>query len=477
MDYTEAIAVLEKSKEKFEFPVKWGIDLQSEHERYLTEKHARRPVIVMNYPKAIKAFYMRQNDDGKTVAAMDVLAPGIGEIIGGSQREERLDRLDARMDEIGIDKESLGWYRDLRRYGTRAARRLRPRLRAHDRLRDRPVERAGCDSVSAHARKREVLMHVLALRDYRLYLGGRFFAAMSQQMLTVAIGWYLYDLTGDPLTLGYAGLAIFVPIALFTLPGGDVADRHDRRRILAAAHLVQALCAGVLVYLAATRAMQPWPFYAVLAPVGNGARVLGAGGAVLRAVPRAACAVRRVGGVERVGQPGGDGRSVPALGGLIYLLGAEAAFAACLVQSLLVSAAMIAIHTRVAPAVEKGSTTFSRAVAGLRFVRRQPVVFGAISLDLFAVMLGSITALLPVYARDVLDVGPGGLGAMRSSLALGAVVTALAARRAARAASAARAARRCSSGSRCSAPRCSPSAFPPASRCRSRRSRSWARRT
>jgi len=118
MDYAEAISVLERAKEKFEFPVKWGVDLQSEHERYLTEKHAKKPVIVMNYPKAIKAFYMRVNDDQKTVAAMDVLAPGIGEIIGGSQREERLEVLDARMDEIGIDKEHMGWYRDLRRYGT-----------------------------------------------------------------------------------------------------------------------------------------------------------------------------------------------------------------------------------------------------------------------------------------------------------------------------------------------------------------------
>ena len=118
MDYGEAVSILERAKEKFEFPVKWGIDLQSEHERYLTEKHARKPVIVMNYPKAIKAFYMRVNDDGKTVAAMDVLAPGIGEIIGGSQREERLEVLDSRMDEIGIDKESLAWYRDLRRYGS-----------------------------------------------------------------------------------------------------------------------------------------------------------------------------------------------------------------------------------------------------------------------------------------------------------------------------------------------------------------------
>jgi asparaginyl-tRNA synthetase len=118
MDYGEAIAVLERAKEKFEFPVKWGIDLQSEHERYLTEKHAKRPVIVMNYPKDIKAFYMRVNDDDRTVAAMDVLAPGIGEIIGGSQREERLEVLDARMTERGIDKEHYAWYRDLRRYGT-----------------------------------------------------------------------------------------------------------------------------------------------------------------------------------------------------------------------------------------------------------------------------------------------------------------------------------------------------------------------
>src|SRR5262245_56895447 len=118
MDYGEAIKVLERAKEKFEFPVKWGIDLQSEHERYLTEKHARKPVIVMNYPKDIKAFYMRVNDDAKTVAAMDVLAPGIGEIIGGSQREERLDVLDQRMASLSIDKDHYNWYRDLRRYGT-----------------------------------------------------------------------------------------------------------------------------------------------------------------------------------------------------------------------------------------------------------------------------------------------------------------------------------------------------------------------
>ena len=121
IDYTDAVAILEKAAangRKFEFPVAWGTDLQSEHERFLVEEHVGRPVVVMNYPKDIKAFYMRMNDDGRTVAAMDVLAPGIGEIIGGSQREERLDVLDARLAEMNLPKEDYWWYRDLRRYGT-----------------------------------------------------------------------------------------------------------------------------------------------------------------------------------------------------------------------------------------------------------------------------------------------------------------------------------------------------------------------
>ncbi|MBL4831270.1 MAG: asparagine--tRNA ligase [Aliivibrio sp.] len=118
VDYTDAIKILQDSGRKFEFDVEWGIDMSSEHERYLAEVHFKAPVVVKNYPKDIKAFYMRMNDDGKTVAAMDILAPGIGEIIGGSQREERLELLDKRMIEMGIDPEHMGWYRDLRRYGT-----------------------------------------------------------------------------------------------------------------------------------------------------------------------------------------------------------------------------------------------------------------------------------------------------------------------------------------------------------------------
>jgi asparaginyl-tRNA synthetase len=121
LEYSEAIEILERAiakGKKFEFPVRWGVDMQSEHERYLTEEHIGRPIVVMNYPRDIKAFYMRVNDDGRTVAAMDVLAPGIGEIIGGSQREERLEVLDARIDEMGLPREDYWWYRDLRRYGT-----------------------------------------------------------------------------------------------------------------------------------------------------------------------------------------------------------------------------------------------------------------------------------------------------------------------------------------------------------------------
>lgn len=118
LDYTEAIKLLEKVKDRFVFPVKWGVDLQSEHERYLTEEVFKKPVFLKNYPKEIKAFYMRQNDDGKTVSAVDMLVPGIGELCGGSQREERLDKLRARIKELELKEEDYSWYLDTRRYGT-----------------------------------------------------------------------------------------------------------------------------------------------------------------------------------------------------------------------------------------------------------------------------------------------------------------------------------------------------------------------
>ncbi|NUQ64507.1 MAG: asparagine--tRNA ligase, partial [Pirellulales bacterium] len=118
LPYTDAVEILEKSGETFEFPVAWGSDLQAEHERYLTEKHFKCPVILFDYPRSIKPFYMRVNDDGRTVRAMDILVPRVGEIIGGSQREERLDVLEERMHEQGLNAEDYWWYLDLRRYGT-----------------------------------------------------------------------------------------------------------------------------------------------------------------------------------------------------------------------------------------------------------------------------------------------------------------------------------------------------------------------
>jgi len=118
LPYTEGVEILMKSGQKFEYPVSWGVDLQSEHERYLVEKHFGKPVILTDYPKDIKAFYMKQNEDGKTVRAMDVLFPKIGEIIGGSQREESFDKLQARIDELGMDMSCLWWYMDTRRFGS-----------------------------------------------------------------------------------------------------------------------------------------------------------------------------------------------------------------------------------------------------------------------------------------------------------------------------------------------------------------------
>jgi asparaginyl-tRNA synthetase len=118
LTYTQAVEVLQKAPKKFEFPVAWGIDLQSEHERYLAEEHCKKPVILTDYPAAIKAFYMRANEDGKTVAAMDVLVPKIGEMIGGSQREERLDVLEKKIAAVGLNRDDYWWYLELREFGS-----------------------------------------------------------------------------------------------------------------------------------------------------------------------------------------------------------------------------------------------------------------------------------------------------------------------------------------------------------------------
>ena len=266
-------------------------------------------------------------------------------------------------------------------------------------------------------------MHVLRIRDFALFIGGRFFAVLAAQMQWVAIGWYLYDLTGDPMTLGWAGLAAFLPIAFLTLPAGDLADRVDRRRLLAAAHLFQAAAAALLLGLVAVKTSATLPFYGALLLSGTTRAIAGPAAKSLAPllVPREqfAQSVAWATSAQQTANILG-----PALGGFIYLAGAPTVFTVCLVLALATSVAMLAIRTRIVASREPGSM-LERAAAGMRYLRTQPIVFGAITLDLFAVLIGGVTALLPIFARDVLHVGPDGLGMMRSAIAVGAIGTAL----------------------------------------------------
>lgn len=243
-------------------------------------------------------------------------------------------------------------------------------------------------------------------------------------MQSVAIGWYLYDLTGDPMVLAYVGLAVFLPIALFTLTGGDVADRVDRRWILGIAHAVQAFCSAALVMLILKK-IEPWAFYAILAVSGT-ARAFSA--------PAVASFIPFLVPRDQFPQAIAWGSSAnqiatvlgPAVGGLIYLAGPEVTFSACVALSLLVAASMSTIRARGGTGSRPAGGALSRLKDGFAYLRGHRIVLGAISLDLFAVLLGSVTALLPIFARDILGVGPDGLGLMRSSIAVGAVTTGLA---------------------------------------------------
>jgi len=268
-------------------------------------------------------------------------------------------------------------------------------------------------------------MHVLRIRDFGLFLAGRFVSVLAAQMQWVAIGWDLYDLTGNPLTLAFAGLASFVPIAILTLPAGDLADRIDRRWLLGAAHLIQALAAAILLALVAAKTTATWPFYAALVLSGCTRAISGPASKSLAPllVPREqfAQSVAWATSAQQIAIITG-----PALGGFIYLLGAPVTFAACCVLALLASGAMVAIQTKVIASKASGTTAFERAMAGFRYLLTQPIVFGAITLDLFAVLVGGVHALLPIFARDILDVGPAGLGILRSTFAVGAIAASLA---------------------------------------------------
>jgi MFS family permease len=263
-------------------------------------------------------------------------------------------------------------------------------------------------------------------RDFALFFLARGLAALAGQIQTVAVGWQVYDMTGDVMALGYVGLALFLPVVVCTLPAGDAADRFDRRRVVVCSYVVQGAGAGMLALLAALEHTDMAPLYATLVAIGA-ARAL-AGPAqqsfLPLLVPRAAVAraVAWTTAAFKVALIGG-----PVLGGALLAAGAPAAFGAA---ALAIGCALLAVATirasgRSEPEGVPEGSRWRRLLLGIDYVRRHRLILGAMSLDLFAVLLGGAAALLPVYAKDILMVGPEGLGAMRSALAIGGMAMAV----------------------------------------------------
>jgi MFS family permease len=265
---------------------------------------------------------------------------------------------------------------------------------------------------------------VFAHRDFRLYQGARLFMTLGVQMQSVAVGLHIYGLTHRPRDLGYVGLAQFLPMVLLSLVTGDTADRHDRRRVLLCCYAAMVTGALLLFGLARAGVTETWPFYAVLMLLGTARAFAGPAGQSLvpHLVPvhHLSVAVAWNSTVLQVGTIAG-----PALGGLLYdATHVTGVYLTC--AAMMATAAVMLLLMRVRTGrMERAATSWQRLLAGLRYVRRQKVVLGAISLDLFAVLLGGATALLPIYAQDILHTGPWGLGLLRSSPAVGAALVAV----------------------------------------------------
>jgi MFS family permease len=265
----------------------------------------------------------------------------------------------------------------------------------------------------------------LSHRDFRRYLSAGFLAILATQIQSVAVGWQIYSIAHTPLALGYVGLFQFLPMMACTIPAGHLADRFDRRLILVISYLLAAIAAGCFLMLALTRTTVIWPFYAVLALFGA-ARAL-AGPASQSFVPllvpqdQFPQAVAWNSSTSQVAVIAG-----PAIGGAIYILGPAVDYAVCLILFVTIAIVMTGIRSRSARyETEADTTIFERVTAGVAYVYGKPLLLGAFSLDLFAVLLGGATALLPIYARDILHVGPVGLGVLRSAPALGAAMLGL----------------------------------------------------
>jgi MFS family permease len=266
----------------------------------------------------------------------------------------------------------------------------------------------------------------LSHRDFRRYLSAAFLAILATQIQSVAVSWQVYSIARTPLALGYVGLFQFLPMMACTIPAGHMADRFDRRLILVISNFCSAIAAGCFLTLALTRTTVIWPFYAVL--VIFGASRAFAGPASQSLVPllvpqdQFPQAVAWASSTSQVAVIAG-----PAIGGAIYILGPAVDYGVCLILFATVAIVMMGIRSRgMRYEAEADTTAFERITAGIAYVWRKPLILGAFSLDLFAVLLGGATALLPVYARDMLHVGPLGLGVLRSAPALGAAMLGLA---------------------------------------------------
>jgi MFS family permease len=261
-------------------------------------------------------------------------------------------------------------------------------------------------------------------RDFRFFISSRFLSTVAMQVQSVAIGWQIYDIERTPLSLGLVGLCEFIPMFLLTLPAGEIADRFDQRRVLALAQAMLGICSALFLVFSLLYPRDALPFYAVLVLFGAARGFSGPSGQSLLAflVPpeRLAKSIALSSSAFTVAVIAG-----PALGGFLYAFGPIATYSISFIG--FIGAAILTTTfggRRFDRASVTGGSRLERVIEGIRFVRDRPIVLGAISLDLFAVLLGGAVALLPIFARDILHVGPTGLGLLRSAPAVGAALTA-----------------------------------------------------
>lgn len=274
---------------------------------------------------------------------------------------------------------------------------------------------------SLSAQTQSVLRHPNVLR----FISARFLATLAAQMQIVAVGWQMYDITGDPLDLGLIGLSQFIPFVMLILPAGHAADHYNRARIVTMCYLTEAVCAITLLVMTLRGVHAAWPIFLAMVLLG-GARAFSMPGAqsLLPNLVPAESFTRAVAMNSSAFQIAGI--IGPALGGLLYIGGPAVVYASVLALALIASALMYRVRGGSENAnATREPATWQTLLSGLKFVRSRPIVFGAISLDLFAVLFGGATALLPMFASDILHVGPTGLGLLRTAPAIGAAICGL----------------------------------------------------